>query len=346
MKRKGVIYDVGSVQMGINWRPDYRPEVVRRELRILAEDLHCGAVKIRGRDISRVVLTGDAAAAFGMEVWLSAELFGQPPADTLSYIEAAAAAGEQLRRRWPDRVVFSVGTELTLFMRGMVPGRTYRQRVRHLKAAPRAARQDTPLRPFLAQAVDAARRHFDGPITYAAFPFERVDWDRFDIVGINHYWHRLIADRYVPMLRPWLELGKPVVISELGFRTCTGADEPRPVGQENAAAFGMLLQLLPGIGRLVHPRVKTIRERNEALQARRLTRQLETLDEAGIDGAFIYTFSFPLLPHHPDPRHDLDVDSFSLVKSLPRPQHGTTYPDMTWEPKQAFAAVANYYARR
>jgi hypothetical protein len=25
--------------------------------------------------------------------------------------------------------------------------------------------------------------------------------------------------------------------------------------------------------------------------------------------------------------------------------HGTTYPDMAWEPKEAFRAVAGYYAK-
>jgi hypothetical protein len=33
----------------------------------------------------------------------------------------------------------------------------------------------------------------------------------------------------------------------------------------------------------------------------------------------------------------------SLVKALPEGRQGTTYPDMTWEPKQAFAAVANHF---
>lgn len=35
--------------------------------------------------------------------------------------------------------------------------------------------------------------------------------------------------------------------------------------------------------------------------------------------------------------------SFSLVKSY-ADKHGTTYLDMPWEPKEAFKAVADYYA--
>jgi hypothetical protein len=45
-----------------------------------------------------------------------------------------------------------------------------------------------------------------------------------------------------------------------------------------------------------------------------------------------------------DPRHDLDIDSMSLVKSLPGGRHGTVYPDMLVEPKEAFAAVAHHFA--
>ena len=44
MKRKGICYDVGRVMFG-NWRPDYDPKVVHRELAIIRNDLHCNAVK-------------------------------------------------------------------------------------------------------------------------------------------------------------------------------------------------------------------------------------------------------------------------------------------------------------
>ena len=43
-----------------------------------------------------------------------------------------------------------------------------------------------------------------------------------------------------------------------------------------------------------------------------------------------------MFPHADDLRHDLDTDSFSLVKTCPPAQRGTTYPDMTWEPKESF----------
>jgi hypothetical protein len=71
---------------------------------------------------------------------------------------------------------------------------------------------------------------------------------------------------------------------------------------------------------------------------------LELLDSAGVDGAFVYSFVAPIMSHGSDPKHDLDTDSFSIVKTYPRGRRGTSYPDMTWEPKEAFHALARYYA--
>jgi hypothetical protein len=106
----------------------------------------------------------------------------------------------------------------------------------------------------------------------------------------------------------------------------------------------MLLHMTPVTRRFVRARVKTTHERNEDMQARSLARQLELLDSAGVHGAFVYTFTAPLWTHADDPEHDLDTDSFSIVKPCPRGRHGTTYPGVTWEPKKSFTAVADYYA--
>jgi hypothetical protein len=39
------------------------------------------------------------------------------------------------------------------------------------------------------------------------------------------------------------------------------------------------------------------------------------------------------------------MNGYSLVKSYEGGKHGTTYPHMTWEPKESFKAVADYYAQ-
>jgi hypothetical protein len=66
--------------------------------------------------------------------------------------------------------VFSVGNELTLFMRGIVPGRTFtrRSRLPTLRKAVANDRHTPPLRAFLAEAVKAVRDVYRGPISYSA----------------------------------------------------------------------------------------------------------------------------------------------------------------------------------
>jgi hypothetical protein len=92
----GVIYDVGTVFSGPGWR--------------VARDLHCNAVRIRGRDIGRLTSVAEEAMRQGLEVWLSPELFEKSQQETLEYITAAATAAELLNQRWPGRLVFSVGS--------------------------------------------------------------------------------------------------------------------------------------------------------------------------------------------------------------------------------------------
>jgi hypothetical protein len=243
-----------------------------------------------------------------------------------------------------ERKGVSASPGVLRFMHGIVAGATSSRRVRALREALTTGAHNAPLNTFLTRATVAMRKVFTGPITYAALPFEQVDWEMFDIIGINHYWREPSKDRYLPTLEPLLASGKPVVISEFGFLTRTDADQIGSWAPANIDPVTMSLHLLPLTRRLLRPRVKTIHERDEALQARCLLDQLELLDSAGVDGAFVFTFTAPLWPHDDDPKHDLSTDSFSLVKSCPRGRRGIADSDLDWQPNDAFRAVANYYA--
>jgi hypothetical protein len=64
-----------------------------------------------------------------------------------------------------------------------------------------------------------------------------------------------------------------------------------------------------------------------------------------IDSAFWNTFAgFEYTRHLTDPHHDFDLASYGVVAVLDQGR-GTTYPDMTWEPKQVFGALAAAYGR-
>jgi hypothetical protein len=70
---------------------------------------------------------------------------------------------------------------------------------------------------------------------------------------------------------------------------------------------------------------------------RRTSRSSSDLDaDAGVHGCFVFTFAMPDFPHRADPRHDLDMAGFGVVKALPD-------EPPRWEPKQAFDAVAGRY---
>ena len=175
--------------MGFNWRPVFDPKVVRRELEIIKNDLHCNAVIITALDVGRVVTAATAALEEGLEVWLSPLLWDKSEDETVAYLAKAAGRLEALRKQWPDKVVLSVGGESTLFMQGILQGKNIIQRLRSPKfrASIMAGEHNAPLNAFLAKAVAAVRKEFKGELTYHSLIWEKVDWSLFDYVGVDHY---------------------------------------------------------------------------------------------------------------------------------------------------------------
>lgn len=354
MNRKGVCYDVGAY-IGFNWRPRFNLEEVRRELEIIKEDLHCNAVKIGAEDIGRVTAAAQAAVDQGLEVWFSPILWDKSPQETLEYIRKGAEAAEPLRVRYPDRVVFCLGGELTLFMKGIVEGAKFMDRLSSPTLIPtvKAGGHNKQLNEFLAKANAAAREIFHGPVTYASLVWEKVNWGLFDYVGVDHYRSTKIEDKYIEMLKPSFSYGKPVVNTEFGYATTRdgiggGAGFLSTAGLGGAQIVDAKSQFfhykIPLLGRLIKPRLNGQHTRDEAWQASKLIETLQILDSAGVEGAFIAQFLSQINPYNDDPRYDLDMASSSLVKYYGKGRHGATYPDMPWEPKESFRAVADYYA--
>jgi len=355
MNRRGVCYDVGRVMWGQDWRPEFSPEEARRELQIIREDLHCNAVRICGQDLSRLLTAGGHALDCGLEVWLSPELWDHGPGETLGYIGEAAQAAEALHRHQPGQVVFSVGSEATLFMAGIVEGGSVFERLEHpdFWARVRAGEHNGPLNAFLAEAAGRVREVFHGPVTYASVPLETVDWSRFDFVSVDLYRGAEVKDRFTSVLQRYFGFGRPVAITEFGCCTYRGAAD--------AGGRGFAILDISAHDRDSTPaRLNGRYVRDEAEQARELTEMLSIFDAAGVGATFVMTFLAPLNPASDDPLYDLDMASYSLVKSFggrlgplgtahpdapwDRHRHGTAYPGMPWEPKQSFAAVADFYA--
>ncbi len=348
MQHQGIHYDTGTTFRGPGYavstrRADLDMSEVRRELEIIRDDLHANAVRVGGSDIARLTATTDVALELGLEVWFSPAFFEYEAPETTSRLVAAAHAVSALEASHPGRVIFIAGGELTLFMPGLVPGKTIESRLSALKADP-SLLHNGKLNEYLAGLVAVLRETFAGPLIYASLPFEQVDWSPFDYVGLDHYREARTKDRYVEMLQPFLSSTKPVIVTEFGMRTFRGAESSGALGFGVTDTTRLYLHTLPLIGRFFRPRLRGIYERDEAVQARELGETLDELERAEVAGALLSTFATPQAFTDDDPRYDLDIDSMSVVKSLPGGRRGTTYPDMPWEPKESFAVVARHFA--
>lgn len=339
MRWRGVNYDVG-IEFGERYhsRPEFDPAVTRRELDVIRRELHCNAVRISGTDPQRLAVAAEIALDIGLEVWLSPHLHDRSPHETFAYIVRCAGVAERARQR-RNAVVFVLGCELTLFMKGILDGRNSIERfskpttlITTILKLKLFKSHNKPLNAFLARAVPAVREIFHGPITYAALPIEAVDWALFDIIGIDHYRAKRNRATYSEPLQQLSGRGKPVVVTEVGVCAHQGAQDRGPRGF-------MIADFASD-----PPQLNGDYVRDEAMQASELSEILNQLDAADIDGVFVFTFATPALPARTQPRLDLDLAGYGLVKSYDHPD-GTTGADLPWEPKQAFHTVAGIYAR-
>jgi hypothetical protein len=296
---KGVNYDVDRVLLGHNMRPTFDPKIIHRELEIIKNDLKANSVKIQGYDISNVMKAGKHALEVGLDVWLAPELFDKSPEETLEYTVKAAEEAEKLRSESSEKeLVFSVGTELTGFMNGIVEeGNNVMERFssKDFRENVKSGKYSKLLNDYLAKVICKIREIFKDKVTYASLPrIESIDWTLFDYVCIDAYRDRFNKNSYGEIVKQYLKFGKPVVIGEFGCCTYRGAEEMGGMGWDIVDFSKMPPQLK---GEYVY---------DQELQARELENQLEILDNTGVYGAFVFTFVQPL---------DLSKDPF-LMKIL------------------------------
>ncbi|MCD0443974.1 hypothetical protein LO763_10095 [Glycomyces sp. A-F 0318] len=347
MRARGIAYDTGLYQPSsaspehFDSRPDFDPDTVRRELTIIRDDLHCNAVQIIGGDPARLETAARYAADLGMEVWFSPYPIGLETGEMLPLFADCAERAERLRAEGAE-VVFVTGVELSVMSSGFIDGDGIDDRVARLLADPvgrqkRIADVSAGLDAFLREAVAAVRDRFHGKVTYAAIPFERLDWDLFDIVTLELIRSAEVADRFREGVRTLVRShDKPVAVTGFACATWRGAADVAPRSMEIARWDE----------RTGTARLDGEYQRDEPGQAAYLAELLDLFSEEGVDSAFVHLFALYNYPHRPggDRREDLDLASPGIVAVLDGGR-GTTYPDMPWEPKEAFAAVASRYSR-
>ncbi|MEU5264172.1 hypothetical protein [Amycolatopsis sp. NPDC021455] len=337
MRAKGIAYDTGFVRNGEISRERFDPGVVRRELAIIRDDLHCTAVHLVGGDPERLELAARCAAELGLEIWFSPYPLELTTAEILALFADCAQRAERIRREGAE-VVFVTGVELSIMNRGFLPGDDIEERLGLLLSGPdgrgeRIAEMSARLNGFLGEAVTEVRKRFQGRLTYACIQFEGVDWTPFDIMSFELIRSAEVADRFSEGVRTLVAQGKPVAITGFGTATWRGAGDVAPRSMEiveydeNGRPAGLNGDYV----------------RDEAGQAAYLRELLEIFEAEGVDSAFVYLFALGNFPHRPDdPRRDLDMASLGVVKVF-EDRTGDTYPDLPWEPKAAFTAVADCY---
>jgi hypothetical protein len=129
-------YNTGFVRKGEISRERPDPQVVRRELAIIRDDLHCNAVQLIGGDPGRLELAAGWAAELGLEVWFSPYPLELTAGEILSLLADCAERAERLRAGGAE-VVLVTGVELSIMNQGFLPGDSVGGRLGRLLSQPR-----------------------------------------------------------------------------------------------------------------------------------------------------------------------------------------------------------------
>jgi hypothetical protein len=329
LRYRGITYEV---QDGATRATSWQRARMREDMRVIREQLHCSSVSVFGTGVKRLSETATEAAERGLHVWLQPRLQNVPQREILDHLAAVGEHAEQMRRQGAA-VHLSVGAEFFLFVPGIVPGDDAVERIRNLTEGDVDMRRvSRRLDAFIAKAARVGRRVFDGQLTYGAAQDDAVDWRLFDVVSVNYYSAFPRREDYVRELKGYRRWGKPVAITEFG--TCAYRGAPRRGGM----AWDVVdYERTP-------PRTIGNLQRSEETQARYVLRLLDVFESMDLYAAQLYNFVSAESPYDPDPRFDVDLASYGVVKTVweSRTRPGRWH----WEPKQAFHAVAEHYAAR
>lgn len=341
MRFKGINYDTGFISAGTTTHEPFDPQVVKREMQIIHDDLHCNAVRVTGGYAERLEAAAAHAAEAGLEVWFCPFTNNLTSEELLELLADCADRAERLRKRGAE-IVFLTGSELSLTTAGILPGERLVDRAA-LLAEPHRLRPLIPgirvrMKELLGQAVKVVRARFGGKLSYASIPLDGVDWEQFDIISTDAgYRTAQMAARFREDIRAFVAQGraqgKPVAITEFGCPAYRGAADLAGRGTSDIIEWDDSARPL---------RLKGEYTRDEGEQARYISELLEVFHTEGVDTAFPYTFARYDLSDRSPSHEDFDMASAGLVRVLDG-RRGQRYPDMPWEPKAAFAALAEFY---
>jgi hypothetical protein len=295
---------------------------VRRDLREMRK---CGfeGIRLTGNKLSWLLSIAGEAKKLGFEVWLCPR---EPMLTFREYLEKMREFANAAEKKNID--VFLVGNELGLELRDFSQIQGYENRCgENWRRFENEFRQrENIFREYLTSLAKEAKKHFSGPVTYAAGTWEldSISWSEFDIVSANLYlWKRFAEKQYEETLEKLKKHGKPVVITEFGFTSTKEAWEigPRHIYEtrkfpiwirnfliSNPSLVREILKFNPAI--LL--RVKIPHHYDEETQKILIQKNLEILAKSKASQAFVFEWSDPWkagfgLTHNGTPKKALSL---------------------------------------
>lgn len=344
MNYRGIVYDVGlQFNPGQYSVECFNEPLVRYDMKTIADSLHCNAVRIEGEDLGRLQRASEIAAENELKVFFNPWWMNADAADVIPYMGEAAKVAERLRHKGID-ITFVAGCEFTLFNRGILDGNSVNERLasmmklqkiadnpRKLKAA--ADEITMKLNRTLAAVVKAVRENFNGPVTYSAGTWESVAWTMFDVIGVDYYRDSQSDEKYLEGIQKYMGYRKPVWVMEVGCCAYEGAS------QLGGSGF-TVLQGVDKDGNGIYAG-GNVPVRSEKEQADYAENQIRLLSGSGVEGMFVYLFSFPISPYREN-GIDSDMTAYPIVKSFPADDPRSSHMP-PWQPKEAFHRVASIY---
>ncbi len=343
---RGVAYDTGTnfeTGQGPLSRAVWSTSRMRDEVFTISDQLNCNSITIYGSDLDRLAATASAAVERGLHVWLQPRLADRPQREILEHLAEGARLAESLRQQGA-RIDLTVGAVHLIFTPDIIPGGQYHERMANVYAdadhhllVPTGTvdmtAAATRLNEFLGHAVRLARGIFNGAVSYSAAPFEEVDWQPFDFIGVMYQYLPAArsAAEHIAGLDTYRRWGKPILIAEFGTATYTGAEEKAFFFWDIVDRGTPAPTILPGY------------TRDEGAQAAYHLKMFDIFERAGVHGVAVSEFIHPTHPHSADSRLDLDMASMAIVKTI-RADFSEPSSGYCFEPKESFHAIADYYA--
>jgi hypothetical protein len=265
-------------------------------------------IRVTGHELSWMLKIVHEAKKAGLNIWLCPRFaHSEPMLTTQEYLEKMREFADVAEKENID--VFLLGNELGLELRDFSQIQGYENRCgENWRRFENEFRQrENIFREYLTSLAKEAKKHFSGPVAYAAGTWEldSISWSEFDIVSANLYlWKRFAEKQYEETLEKLKKHGKPVVITEFGFTSTKEAWEIGPRHIYETRKFPIWIRnflisnpsLVRGILKFnptILLRVKIPHHYDEETQKKLMQKNLEILTKGGVSYAFVHQWWEP-----------------------------------------------------